>query len=370
MTLETQVAALVTATTDLTAVVNAELNKVRTENANFKTTVVEKTASPVTNNTLVVFNGTSGKNIKSNPNVLVNDDGCAFVDGIFIGTGTGGRNTTNLVVGRNTSLASNTTGANNCVFGIQALLSNTSGVNNTAIGFNALYANTTGSTNVALGGDALQLNVSGVNNTAVGYRALIVSSANNLINCSGLGNRVEVTGNNQIQLGDSATTTYVFNTVQSRSDRRDKTDIRPTVLGLEFIKFLRPVDFRWDLRDSYRTAPPNSLLDTASEEEKLAYAEAFKKYQEDNRLANIAKDGSKKRTRYHHGVIAQDIEEFIRTTGTDFGGFQDHKRAGGDDVLSIGYDEFIAPLIKAVQELSQANEELTARIATLEKKVV
>ena len=37
----------------------------------------------------------------------------------------------------------------------------------------------------------------------------------------------------------------------------------------------------------------------------------------------------------------------------DFGGYQDHKVAGGEDVLSIGYDELIGPLIKALQEVNQ-----------------
>ncbi len=37
--------------------------------------------------------------------------------------------------------------------------------------------------------------------------------------------------------------------------------------------------------------------------------------------------------------------------GVDFGGYQDHSVKGGDDVLSIGYEEMIAPLIKAIQEL-------------------
>jgi hypothetical protein len=45
--------------------------------------------------------------------------------------------------------------------------------------------------------------------------------------------------------------------------------------------------------------------------------------------------------------------------GIDFGGYQDHAINGGVDVLSIGYAELIAPLVKAVQELS-------ARVAQLE----
>ena len=35
----------------------------------------------------------------------------------------------------------------------------------------------------------------------------------------------------------------------------------------------------------------------------------------------------------------------------DFGGYQDHSIKGGDAVLTIGYEELVAPLIKAIQEL-------------------
>ena len=38
----------------------------------------------------------------------------------------------------------------------------------------------------------------------------------------------------------------------------------------------------------------------------------------------------------------------------------------GDETKSLAYSELISPLIKAVQELSQKNEELTARIEVLE----
>jgi len=64
-------------------------------------------------------------------------------------------------------------------------------------------------------------------------------------------------------------------------------------------------------------------------------------------------DGTHKRGRYHHGFIAQEIAEVIEESGVDFGGYQDHKVAGGEDVLSLGYDELIGPLVKALQELNQ-----------------
>src|SRR3546814_19982385 len=65
-------------------------------------------------------------------------------------------------------------------------------------------------------------------------------------------------------------------------------------------------------------------------------------------MAAPERSGSEKRARFHHGLIAQEVA----ASGYDFGGLQDHSIKGGDDVLSIGYDELIGPLIKAVQELS------------------
>jgi hypothetical protein len=369
MTLENQVAILVSGTTALQNTVSGEVAKTRAELATFKTEVVEKAVS-ATNNALVVFDGISGKNIKQNNRAVINDFGGATFDNIFIGIGTAGtRSNTNCIVGFNTSLSKNTTGNFLTAFGCQALTNNTTGVSNVAVGVNSLLANTTGGANTAVGVGTLSDNVSGFHNTAIGNQALSASSANNLQNCVGLGYNAEVTGNAQIQLGNSGQTTYVFGTVQNRSDERDKADIRPTKFGLEFIKLLRPVDYRWDMRDSYRTPMPDPVDENASEEEKDAYNAKYKEYQEGNKLSNITHDGSKKKKRFHHGLIAQEVQELIKSQRIeDFGGFQDHTMAGGDSVLSIGYAELIAPLIKAVQELAQVNEELQGRIATLEAR--
>lgn len=221
---------------------------------------------------------------------------------------------------------------------------------NTVMGYEALESNTTGDYNTAVGREALKANTTGDYNTAVGYVAL--STQTTYENCLGLGYNSQVTGNNQNQIGNSATTTYVYGTVQNRSDLRDKADIRDTRLGLEFIEALRPVDYRWDMREDYRPEAPERPSDDATDAEKAAYEAAKAKWREDVKLANIKHDGSKKRSRYHHGLIAQEVKAVLDAKKIDFGGFQDHKIAGGDDVLSIGYDELIAPMIKAIQELS------------------
>ena len=285
------------------------------------------------------------------------------------GAGALSSNTTgsnNVAIGQ-TALNSNTIGDDNMALGQSALYANTEGLNNTATGYRAMRYNVTGSYNVANGSGALSANTTGSNNTAIGQTALnanttgssntalgqsALSTAVSYDNISGLGYNAEVTGSNQVQIGDLNTTTYVHGTVQDRSDQRDKADIQDTVLGLEFIKALRPVDFKWDLRDSYRPAAPDLPAKEATEEDIAAYEVAKTAWLEAAKLANLTHDGSHKRSRFHHGVIAQEVAALITSTGVDFGGYQDHTINGGDAVLTIGYDEFIGPLIKAVQQLA------------------
>ena len=105
---------------------------------------------------------------------------------------------------------------------------------------------------------------------------------------------------------------------------------------------------------------PEPLNNDATEQEIEAHELALSQYENDHaewliavKHENLIHDGTHTRTRYHHGVIAQEVAEVIAESGIDFGGYQDHKVSGGEDVLSIGYDELIGPLIKALQEVNQ-----------------
>ena len=76
--------------------------------------------------------------------------------------------------------------------------------------------------------------------------------------------------------------------------------------------------------------------------------------------------------RTHYGLIAQDIGTLIETEG-DFAGYiKSQKVNENEEVIpneynyALRYEEFIAPLIKAVQELSQENEQLKSRLAAIE----
>ena len=129
-------------------------------------------------------------------------------------------------------------------------------------------------------------------------------------------------------------TLFATNGTINTSDRNVKNTIQNSDLGLDFISKLTPVSYKMN-------------------------------------------DGTSGRT--HYGLISQDVETVltdIGKTGTDFAGFCKDKNfkiendAEGNDVkteldgynYSLRYEEFIAPVIKAVQELSAENTALKARL--------
>jgi hypothetical protein len=303
-------------------------------------------------------------NITGNSNVAIGSSALRAntigTGNIAIGQGALFKNTSgnnNTAIGLS-ALGENISGGNNVAVGDNALLYNISGVQNSAVGYQALLNNTTGGTNNALGETALYNNTTGNSNTALGDSALYNNVS--FTNCSGLGKNSQITGSNQVQLGDSATTTYVYGTVQNRSDLRDKADVRDTLLGLSFINSLRPVDYRWDMREDYMPKRPDKLPANPTPEQEAAHKAEIEQWLEACKHENLVHDGSKKRNRYHHGLIAQEVKATLDSLGIDFGGYQDHKVAGGNDVLSIGYDELIAPLIKSIQQLNAKVEALEA----------
>jgi len=275
------------------------------------------------------------------------------------------------------ALQTNTSGSGNIAIGKSTLLNSGLGAQNIAIGIQSMTACTSGASNVGIGADTLSSNTTGVGNSALGTFALSAGSA--LDNATGVGYNAQVTGNDQVQLGNASTTTYVYGTVQNRSDIRDKADVRDTTLGLSFVMSLRPVDYRWDLRADYQPMPPKKPSlerpDEASptyaqdlaayEAEQDVYRLAISQYHDACKPGNLTHDGSKKRTRFHHGFIAQDVVAL----GADFGGVQDHKVNGGEDVLSLGYDEFIAPLVRAVQEQQATIEALRSELDLIKTRL-
>jgi trimeric autotransporter adhesin len=237
------------------------------------------------------------------------------------------------------ALESNTTGFRNTANGSQALLSNTTANYNTATGYRALIYNTTGSDNTAMGSEALFANTGGFLNTAVGFHTLNINSTGNYntaigdnalntvttgSNNTGLGDNSQVpsaTGSNQVRIGNIFVT-YVGAQValSVTSDKRWKNNIQKSSLGLSFINNLNPVSYT-------RT------------------------------------NDKDKKTEY--GFIAQELEETLNNAGASNNGIITKDDAG---MLSVRYNDLLAPIVKAIQEQQTIIEKLTKRIEELEKK--
>ena len=122
---------------------------------------------------------------------------------------------------------------------------------------------------------------------------------------------------------------YAVNGSIQTSDEREKTEIKKTTLGLDFIKDLKPVSYKWI----------------------------------DGKQQNKGKD-----EREHQGLIAQQVAETVEKHGIDknnFGGLDIQKTEKYDDFHGMSYDQFVAPLIKAIQEQQAQIEALQSEINEL-----
>ena len=136
---------------------------------------------------------------------------------------------------------------------------------------------------------------------------------------------------------------YAVNGSIQTSDVRQKTDIFTSDLGLDFINKLNPVSYKWKVGG-------NDVEYSSVEDE-------------DGKITPSSVATPKIGVRNHYGLIAQQVKEVLGDK--DFGGFVHDKET---DMMSLRYDQFISPLIKAIQELSKQNQELYNRLIKLESK--
>lgn len=228
----------------------------------------------------------------------------------------------------------------NTAIGFQAMSEAKVGSNNNAMGYFALRKNNA-SGNVSIGDFSLtNLTIKKETyNTAVGYAALRTNvdgtPLTDRYNCAGLGFDTRVSADNQVQLGNSNTTTYAFGAVQDRSDARDK--IVAGDITDAHINFFNDVEFK-----RYR----------------LDYRDDYIEIDDDGNVTKLDKDGSKARKREHVGVIAQQVEQAMKAHNVDFAGLQHHSQNGGYDIYTVGYQEFIPILGEIVQRQQKQIDEL------------
>lgn len=119
-------------------------------------------------------------------------------------------------------------------------------------------------------------------------------------------------------------------TIQT-SDEREKTEIQKSKLGLEFINSLNPVSYKF----------------------KVGRNEVVEK--DENGLPTKIQSIPGERT--HFGLLAQEVKLALPKE-LDFGGWILTDKNDSESQQGLRYEEFIAPIIKAVQELSAEVEKL------------
>lgn len=241
------------------------------------------------------------------------------------------------------SLYANSTGNYNTALGVEALYNNTTGSLNTAVGVDALYNNTTSNYNCAVGYLAMASANPGYNNTAVGSFTGPATDFDGLFNTIAVGNSTFVTASNQARFGNSSTTSIGgYANWTNISDGRVKKNIKENVPGLVFINKLKPVTYNLNLDAADKIMQVSQPKD---KDGKTIQMNA------DEQQARKAKEQI-----VYTGFIAQDVEKAAKELNYDFSGVDAAKN--NRDLYGLRYAEFVVPLVKAVQELSDENDKL------------
>jgi hypothetical protein len=192
---------------------------------------------------------------------------------------------------------------------------------------------------IAIGHEAANQSVVGENNVYLGaFTAASATSDNQMA----LGYQASATASNQVRIGNAAITSIGgFSNWTNISDGRYKSNVTENIPGLDFINLLRPVQYNLDRNALHNKVNGHDNFDS-----------------EDYSLQT--------------GFIAQEVEEAAEGIGYPFSGVYTPKN--DDDLYGLKYAEFVVPLVKAVQELSEkisTQEEiihsLEARLSALEE---
>jgi hypothetical protein len=167
------------------------------------------------------------------------------------------------------------------------------------------------SQNTFIGSSAGSTIQQGTNNIIIGYNAQASTTT---------------TTNNEITLGNSsiATLRCQVTSITSLSDIRDKKDIEPINIGIDFINELNPVKFTWDMRDGGKVGVKSS------------------------------------------GFIAQELQEVQNKFN-----IREYLNLVYDvnpDKLEATYGNLLPVIVKAIQDLSKEQKELEEILKGLENK--
>ena len=97
------------------------------------------------------------------------------------------------------------------------------------------------------------------------------------------------------------------------------------------------------------------------------FLDSLRKAQPPREREIIEKAKANKEKQVYSGFIAQDVEKAAQSVGYDFSGVDAPEN--DKSVYGLRYAEFVVPLVKAVQELSEQNNKLQERINELNGKL-
>lgn len=155
---------------------------------------------------------------------------------------------------------------------------------------------------------------------------------------------------NTSTLGDPSfrwSSVWAVNGTIQTSDSRLKTDVTPSPLGLNFISKLKPVSYKWIAGGKVEdgTTTPTEVGGTTMD---------------------IKNFKDRPGVRVHYGLIAQEVKQTLdELNAGDFAGWALENKDDPNSTQALNYGQFIAPLIKAVQELKAELDEAKAEIAAL-----
>ena len=219
---------------------------------------------------------------------------------------------------------------------------------------------------------------------------------------------------NAYTLGSSAfrwSTVYAATGTINTSDAREKTDIADLPAVLPLIRRLRPVSYRWkvgatsfeeidapelvreplteavevereriDLSEGHavlrmeRHIEQRPVFDTVPVIDEAGHpvlVDGVPRMAQVPRMVEVTRQRRTQRAverpgrRVHLGLIAQEVKKVADDLGIDFAAYVYDAES---DRHGLRYDQMIAPLIKAVQEIAAQQDALGARIAALETK--
>ena len=219
-----------------------------------------------------------------------------------------------------------------------------------AVGIAALFYNT-GNNNIGIGGFAMKDVENGSNNLGIGYRTNV--SMDNIFNSTALGAEAIVTASDQVRVGTTTTTSIGgFVGWTTIADKRFNQNVQQNIPGLDFINQLKPITYTLNT-DAINNALKNPNAKPLD-----------KRLPVTNPSLNTMKTQN---PAIYAGFSAQDVEAVAKKLNFNFTGIDAPKNA--TDLYGLRYEEFVVPLVKAVQELSVQNNELKKQLEDLKSIV-